>query len=142
MTGRPASLPGMGALQRPRPLAAVHAGRRRPAHERWRPFRDAAELLRRAEAAGLSVRADGGRLVLTGRQPSPDLLHALAGAKAELLEHLVLAGLRRAALMRPPAWTGGQEARPWPGCWCGGCGGTVFRRTTEGWCCASCRNPG
>jgi hypothetical protein len=42
-------------------------------------------LLRRAEASGLTIRAEGGRLLLTGRKPSPDLLAELRAQKPALL---------------------------------------------------------
>jgi hypothetical protein len=46
----------------------------------------AAAILARAEAAGMTVQADGERLMLTAAAPPPTaLLHDLAGAKAEIL---------------------------------------------------------
>jgi len=47
---------------------------------------NAAMLLARAKAAGVTVNADGNRLRLTSTTPAPTaLMHDLAGAKAELL---------------------------------------------------------
>jgi hypothetical protein len=67
----------------------------------------AAAILARAEAAGISVAIDGDRLRLTAPAPACTvLMHALAGAKAELLALLECradeAAERGAILAEPP----------------------------------------
>ncbi len=58
-----------------------------------------AALLARAEAAGLTLEAQGDRLRLVAAAPPPlALLHDLAGAKAELLDLLA----ERAAIQAEP----------------------------------------
>ena len=54
-----------------------------------------------------------------------------------------LAGLRRAALQRPPSWTD-PAAAPWPGCWCSCCHlGRWWTEAAEprGWRCWTCHPP-
>ena len=54
---------------------------------------NAAMLLAKAKAAGVTVEADGNRLRLTSATPPPiALMHDLAGAKAELLALLECQG--------------------------------------------------
>lgn len=61
-----------------------------------------------------------------------------------------LAGMMRAALMRPPAWAERPDCHPPPGAWCGGCsrqqpeaGGRWWQEAVapKGWRCATCYPP-
>jgi hypothetical protein len=64
-------------------------------------------ILARAEAAGVTVEADGDRLRLRAAvPPPPTLLHDMAGAKADLLDLLA----ERAATF-PDAGTAGSSRR-------------------------------
>ena len=76
-----------------------------------------------------------------------------AGADPMLPEaehRAAVAGLMRAALMRPPSWSDRPDCRPAQGAWCGGCGrhppeygGRWWqeREAPTGWRCWTCYPP-
>jgi hypothetical protein len=95
------------------------------------------------------------RALLEGLWPVEPPLPPRGSLERERLDRLqqeMLAGLERAALMRPPSWTadpgkGGAAAlRPTACCFCSCCGGRAFwteanAAKAKGWRCATCHPP-